>query len=147
MKCFKCGKGRLASKSVEISGDVRGETLTVRAEADVCSRCGFQVLSSDQSSAYGIAVADAYRKRHGLLTSKELKAIRKRLAMSQREFAEFLGAGVASVKRWEAGLIQDLAMDKLIRVGTDPQAARNNVKQLEQRLRHQQERVRFPVSG
>jgi putative zinc finger/helix-turn-helix YgiT family protein len=135
MKCFQCGKGRLLTKSVDIEGDVRGEPMTVRAETDVCGRCGFQFLSNAQSAAYGIAVADAYRKRHSLLTSKELKAIRKTLAMSQRDFAEFLGVGVASVKRWEAGLIQDQAMDKLIRLATDLGAARNNVKQLEGRLR------------
>jgi putative zinc finger/helix-turn-helix YgiT family protein len=135
MKCFRCGKGRFVSKSVEISGEIRGEPITVRAEADVCGRCGFQVLSNDQSTAYGIAVADAYRERHGLLTSTELKAIRRRLAMSQRDFAQFLEVGVASVKRWEAGLIQDQAMDKLIRLATDIGAARNNIKELERRLR------------
>lgn len=55
--------------------------------------------------------------------------------MSQRDFAAFLGVGVASVKRWEVGLIQDEAMDRLIRLATDPQVARTNAEQLERRLR------------
>ena len=136
MKCLQCGKGRLVGKSTEISGNV---------EADVCGKCGFQVLSNGQSSAYGIVIAEAYRERHGLLTSKELKTIRKRLSMSQRDFAAFLGVGIASVKRWEAVLIQDEAMDKLIRLRTDPQTARTNVEQLERRLGHRPEPVRLPV--
>ena len=147
MKCFQCGKGQLVSKSTEIAGKVRGETLTVRSEAAVCNMCGFQVLSKAQSSAYGIAVADAYRERHGLLTSKELKTIRKRLAMSQRDFAVFLGVGVASVKRWDAGLIQDEAMDRLVRLGTDPQAARTNLEQLERRLGDEPDPARLPVAA
>jgi len=134
MKCFQCGKGRLVNKFVEIPGQVRGESVSVHAEASVCGRCGFQVLSSAQSAAYGLAVADAYRERHGLLTSKELKEIRKTLAMSQRDLAAFLRIGVASVKRWEVGLIQDEAMDRLIRLGTNPQIARANAEQLERRL-------------
>lgn len=119
MKCFQCTEGRLVTKSVEISGTVRGDRLTVRTEADVCARCRFQVLSHDQSSAYGITIADAYRERHGLLTSKNLKNTRERLSMSQRDFATLLGFGVASVKRWEAGLIQNDATDKLIRLAIE----------------------------
>lgn len=40
----------------------------------------------------------------------------------------------ASPTRWEAGLVQDEAMDELIRVKADLPAARKNVKQLEKLL-------------
>jgi hypothetical protein len=40
--------------------------------------------------------------------------------MSQQEFANFLGVGVASVKRWELGKIQDKLHDDLIRQKTAP---------------------------
>ena len=53
--------------------------------------------------------------------------------MSQRAFAKFLRVGEASVKRWEAGLIQDEANDQLIRLRTNLEAARRNVSELEQR--------------
>ena len=42
--------------------------------------------------------------------------------------------GEASPKRWEAGLVQDEAMDELIRLKADLPSARNNVRQLESRL-------------
>jgi hypothetical protein len=51
--------------------------------------------------------------------------------MSFRAFAAYLKVGEASPKRWEAGLVQDAAMDELIRVKTDLPTARKNVKQLE----------------
>ena len=40
----------------------------------------------------------------------------------------------ASPKRWEAGLVQDDAMDELIRIKADLAAARKNVKQLQARI-------------
>jgi putative zinc finger/helix-turn-helix YgiT family protein len=109
MKCFECGQGRLMSGVTDLSGEVRGEKLTVRSEAMICKRCGARVLTDQQSAAYTVAISDAYRVKHGLLTSKDLKDLRARLALSQVAFARFLKVGVASVKRWEAGLIQDEA--------------------------------------
>jgi putative zinc finger/helix-turn-helix YgiT family protein len=100
----------------------------------VCSRCGFQVLTDEQSDAYTIASADAYRAKHHLLTTQELKQIRERLGMSFRAFARYLKVGEASPKRWEAGLVQDEAMDELIRLKTDLHSARGNAAQLERRL-------------
>jgi hypothetical protein len=54
--------------------------------------------------------------------------------MSFRTFAKYLKVGEASPKRWEAGLVQDEAMDELIRLKADLPSARNNVRQLESRL-------------
>jgi putative zinc finger/helix-turn-helix YgiT family protein len=131
MKCYNCGKGKQISKTAEIAGEVRGEKFSVVSEAMVCDRCGFQVLSDQQSAAYTVAISDAYRKERGLLTSKELKHIRKGLGFSQRDFAAFLKVSIASIKRWESGLIQDEAHDQLIRLRTDLEAARQNVSELE----------------
>lgn len=124
----------MTARTAEVTGEVRGEKLTVEVEATVCDRCGFQVLTEEQSAAYTVKISDAYREQHGLLTSAELKRIRKRLRMNQKEFAEYLGVGIASVKRWEAGLIQDAAMNELVRLKTDLQVARRNVRELELRL-------------
>jgi len=134
MKCFQCAKGKMTSKLTEMTARVRGEEIPVRAEAMVCGKCGFQVLTDEQSNAYTVASADAYRVKHGLLTSGELKGIRSRLGMSQQALANYLKAGVASVKRWESGLVQDEAMDQLIRLKGDLKAARENVTQLEARV-------------
>jgi putative zinc finger/helix-turn-helix YgiT family protein len=134
MKCFECDRGRLANGVMDLSGDVRGEKFSVRSEAMVCNRCGAHVLTDQQSGAYTVAISDVYRAKHGLLTSKDLKDIRARLGLSQAAFARFLRVGIASVKRWEAGLIQDEAHDQLIRLRTDLAEARHNVEELEQRL-------------
>jgi putative zinc finger/helix-turn-helix YgiT family protein len=131
MKCFQCEKGKMVSKLADMTAHVRSEEVPVRTEAMVCDRCGFQVLTDEQSAAYTIASADAYREKHNLLTTKEIKEIRGRLRMSFRAFAKYLKVSEASPKRWEAGLVQDEAMDELIRLKADLTAARENVKQLE----------------
>jgi putative zinc finger/helix-turn-helix YgiT family protein len=134
MKCFKCEKGKMGNKLAYMTAHVRGELVPVQTETMGCNRCGFQVLTDDQSAVYTIASADAYREKHGLLTTKELKEIRAGLRMSFRQFAKYLKISEASPKRWEAGLVQDEAMDELIRVKADFHLARENVKQLEARL-------------
>jgi putative zinc finger/helix-turn-helix YgiT family protein len=131
MKCFKCAKGTMMPAIAEMAATIRAEEIPVRAEAMVCRNCGFQVMTDAQSDAYGIASAEAYRAKHGLLTTAELKRVRERLGMSFRAFANYLQVGEASPKRWEAGLVQDRAMDELIRLKSDLAKARKNVAQLE----------------
>jgi putative zinc finger/helix-turn-helix YgiT family protein len=131
MKCFKCAKGKTMPAMAGMTSRVRGEEIPVRAEAMVCNRCGFHVMTDAQSDAYTIASADVYRARHGLLTTKELKEIRRRLGMSFRTFAKYLKVSEASPKRWESGLVQDQAMDELIRLKSDLVKARENVTRLE----------------
>ena len=130
MKCFQCANGKMMPSVADMTARVRGEEIPVRTEAMVCNRCGFHVMT-----AYTIASADAYRTKHGLLTTKELKQIRVHLRMSFRTFAKYLKVSEASPKRWEAGLVQDQAMDELIRLKSDPVTARENVTQLEAHLR------------
>src|ERR1035438_953663 len=134
MKCFQCAKGKMMPSVADMTARMRGEETPVRTEAMVCNRCGFHVMTDAQSDAYTIASADAYRAKHGLLTTKELKQIREDLRMSFRTFAKYLKVSEASPKRWEAGLVQDQAMDELIRLKSVLVTARENVSQLEAHL-------------
>jgi len=73
-------------------------------------------LADDHLDELGRRTSDAYRERHNLLTSREIKALRMSLNMSQRQFADFLRVGEASVKRWENWKVQDASSDELIRL-------------------------------
>jgi len=117
-------------QTAKIEADVRGEKHFVEVEAEVCNRCGEVAFDDAQADAYTIAGSDAYRLAHGLLTTGQIKAARKRLGLTQTQFAERLKVGVASVKRWELGAIQDESSDLLIRLSTDLDAARRNVREL-----------------
>ncbi len=122
MECLNCAK-QLRRKIAPITGFYDGETFTVKTQAIVCPYCGFSTVDAPHLDEYYRAVADAYRTAHGRLTSDQIVAARKRLKMSQRAFARFLGVGEASIKRWELGKVQDRAMDELIRLKTHPSYA------------------------
>ena len=135
MACFECGDGALRQGRVRLEGLRHGESFTAETEGLKCDRCGFETIDSVQSAEFTRLISDEYRKAHGLLTSDEIRSRRTRLAMSQQRFSEYLGTGVASVKRWELGQIQDRAMDELIRLKTDLEAARENLRSLEKQVR------------
>ncbi len=85
-------------------------------------------------AGFALRVADAYRQKHKLLTSSQIKDRRLDLGMSQQQFASYLGVRSSSVKRWELGYIQDKAMNDLIFLKTDPQRAEANVAEVFARL-------------
>jgi putative zinc finger/helix-turn-helix YgiT family protein len=134
-ECFECGHGTLVPGIVNLVGTRNDEEFAVRVHGLECSSCGFQTIDNSQSGEFTKAVSDAYRAAHGFLTGAEIKERRHDwLNMSHKTFAEYLGVGVASTKRWENGQVQDRAMDNLIRLKTDPQAARDSLKDLESQV-------------
>ena len=117
MICIKCENEVFAEKpNAIIEQEFRGEKLKVRITASACTKCGWTTLTLRQTDELRPLTADTYRVKHGLLTSKQIKAIRNLKGMSQRDFAAFLGVGEASVKRWETWLVQEQSSDQLVRM-------------------------------
>jgi putative zinc finger/helix-turn-helix YgiT family protein len=131
MRCIQCGAADLEERKIELAGSVRDESHTVRMRGLACPNCDYQTIDGSAMPEYARLLSDEYRAAHNLLTSDELRTLRERLGMSQAKFADYLGVGVASVKRWEMGRIQESAMDELIRLKTEPEAARRNLKTVE----------------
>lgn len=59
---------------------------------------------------------DAYRTSIGLLTSEEIKEIRKMYDLNQKEFSRILGWGDVTIGRYEKKLIQDETYDNIMRM-------------------------------
>jgi putative zinc finger/helix-turn-helix YgiT family protein len=116
IQCPECGDGYLQQRIASLTGSRKGESFTVDMEALVCPKCAFKTVPRERAAQFALRTANAYRKAHGLLTSLEIKDLRGRLRMTQKQFNEFLHVGEASVKRWELGEIQSPAMDRLIRL-------------------------------
>lgn len=113
-KCLNCDQADLESNIVQLTGRVRGEDYVVEMLGLKCPHCGYQTVDGTAMPEYGRLLADKYRTSHGLLTSDDIRTRRERLGMSQQAFADYLGVGVASVKRWEMGKIQDARNNALI---------------------------------
>ncbi len=67
-----------------------------------------------------IRLYDIYKKQMNLLTSNEIKNIRKKYNMTQKEFALVLGVGEITIHRFENGSIQTDGVDSIIRLSDNP---------------------------
>ena len=66
-----------------------------------------------------LAANDEYRKMKGLLTTGEIKKIRQCYDLTQKELANLLGWGGATIQRYETKLIQDETYDSILRMIMD----------------------------
>ncbi|MDO5568967.1 MAG: DUF4065 domain-containing protein [bacterium] len=63
---------------------------------------------------------DIYKKQNNLLTNGEIKKIRQKYNLTQKDFALAIGVGEITVHRFENGSIQTEAVDSIMRLANDP---------------------------
>ena len=127
MICLSCDSANIRDIRVKCEGKIKDELLDVIANKMVCDDCGESFLNEEQMSSFRRILADAYRQKHGLLTSSEIKAYRKKLGLNQIDFARLIGAGDSSIKRWESNRVQDKVYDMIIRSRCDPSYISDNI--------------------
>jgi putative zinc finger/helix-turn-helix YgiT family protein len=100
---------------------VNGEEIAVPSAAHFgCPKCGEIVLRYRDSRRLGEDAVTIYRKKHGLLSADEIRALRERFDLTQADLAHLLRLGANTVSRWESGRnVQTAAMDILLRLIRD----------------------------
>jgi len=118
MNTLNCPKGHgvMEIRPVKKELTFKGVDLTVATDSYVCSTCGIEAGTTNTAGAWQHAIADAYRAKKGLLTSDEIKDLRKARNLTQRQLAEIMNIGIASIKRWETGTVQSASMDTALRM-------------------------------
>lgn len=101
---------------------VKGEDTEINALVTKCCNCGNEIWNEELDSQNIKQAYDAYRAKHKLLTSEQIKAIRDKYAISQSTFARALGLGEKTITRYERGSIQDRAHNGLILLAERPDA-------------------------
>jgi putative zinc finger/helix-turn-helix YgiT family protein len=130
MECLNCNNQVMIESNLRFEQELKGVIVEFVAPANKCPKCGMVVSTPEQKRTGMIRMADAYREKCKLLTSSEIREFRRKLGdMGQEKFAEFLGVGVASLKRWETYSIQDPSSDELIRLKCDSGYAAANLVQ------------------
>lgn len=67
-----------------------------------------------------IRLYEIYKKQNGLLTIEEIKSIRRKYGLNQKEYAQAIGVGEITVHRFENGSIQTEAVDAIMRLSQNP---------------------------
>lgn len=118
--CPACGTMMKATRG-SLRTPVGGEEIAVRHVAHFkCPKCGEQVLSYTQARRFEEDALALYRKKYGLLSGDEIRALRDHHGLTQVELARLLRLGPNTISRWEAGRnVQTAALDVLLRLIRD----------------------------
>jgi len=121
------GHGTMPLKKIQKKISFREVEIAVAAEVYVCPVCKLEAGTLQQTAGLQLIIADAYRKKVGLLTGQQIRALRQRAHITQEELAARTGAGIASIKRWEGTQIQTKSMDGILRKALAESKPENNV--------------------
>jgi putative zinc finger/helix-turn-helix YgiT family protein len=117
-RCGKCGHKEMQLATVLYTTTIAhdGRAYHVEVPALTVPQCGnCQSISIDDEADRQISAA--FRREARLLAPEEIRQGREKLELTQKEFANLLGVGEATVSRWETGAqIQQRAMDRFLRV-------------------------------
>ena len=118
MKTANCprGHGPMELKKLHKEKTFKGVDIDYMAEAFVCPVCGLEAGTVQTAAGVQRAIADVYREKVSLLTSREIKSLRKAKGFTQQQLADATNVGIASIKRWETGMIQSRSMDHALRI-------------------------------
>lgn len=119
MKCPSCGVAELVRDTRDLPYTYKGEATTIPAvSGDFCPACDEAVLEAGESSRVSAAML-AFNKQvnASIVDPGFITAVRKKLALDQREAAEIFGGGVNAFSRYENGKTKPpLALVKLLKV-------------------------------
>ena len=117
-RCGKCGQKSMRLETMFYATTIEhdGRSYHVQIPALAVPRCGkCQAISIDDEADQQISAA--FRREARLLSPEEIRRGREKLGQTQKQFANLLGIGEATVSRWETGAqIQQRAMDRFLRV-------------------------------
>lgn len=114
--CPECG-AKLSRETRSVSYTYKGHHIEISQPGEWCPACNEGVLSRDDMKATEKALHDFKARIDGLLTSDEVREIRKRIALSQKAAAEIFGGGPNAFSRYERGeAMQMKAVDTLLRL-------------------------------
>lgn len=116
--CPICGEGKIAERIITGEFEYKGKKCPIPDyHVFVCKHCSEQIVSPETLKATEKKLTDFCRKTDGLLTSNEIKAIRKKMGKTQIEMAALLEVGKKNFARYENGQVtQSKPMDMLLRI-------------------------------
>jgi len=119
--CENCGKEQKAIiKEIEKEFVVKDETIKARITVCECRECHKEIWEEVLEKENEAKVFSLYRKKVGLLSSEQIKAIREGYGLSQKMFSILLGFGAKTITRYENNSVQDESHNLLMKLMNDP---------------------------
>lgn len=114
--CMCCMKEHEV-KTVRIIDDniYKGVDIKYPAFYYYCENADEYYNDENQLSENDLSMKNEYRKKVGLLTSKEIISIREKYNISQTDLCILLGWGGKTITRYEGHQVQDMAHDSILR--------------------------------
>ena len=122
-KCSCSGSVQSEKKRIDIDWSINREIIQLNMEVPTCASCQEVILSKDVEDLLRQEALKLYKKRHGLMSGKEIYHIRTNvLKMSRKKFADYVGTSHLSVWDWEKkNRPQGKSVDELIRIKSSPE--------------------------
>ncbi|MGD9679105.1 MAG: type II TA system antitoxin MqsA family protein [Vulcanibacillus sp.] len=115
--CFKCNAMMETNiKSIKKVFRVKGEQIIQKNEVLFCKKCDTELFNEEYDSRSINKAFAEYRRRHNILSPVEIKNIREKYKVSQKDFALILGFGEITITRYENGMIPDKPYSERIRM-------------------------------
>jgi HTH-type transcriptional regulator / antitoxin MqsA len=117
MKCPSCGMMDLVREVRDVPFIYKGKSLTVPAQpGEYCSVCGESVWDDSEAARYE-AVIQPFIVAVNNAGMPDLRAIRKRLRLTQSQAGKYFGGGVTAFSRYESGkTAPPVALVKLLKL-------------------------------
>jgi len=118
--CPNCGTLMKEARG-RLKVPINGEEVSMPSASHLkCPKCGEIVLRFQEAKRLHEDAGEIYRRKHGLLSADEIRAIRDHFNLTQADLARLLRLGANTVSRWESGRnVQTAAMDMLLRLIRD----------------------------
>lgn len=100
--------------------EVKGVEIEFEEYYMIDPESGEEIFNRELEIENDLRLYDIYKKTQGLLTSSDIKNIRGKYDMTQKEFALAIGVGEVTIHRFENGSIQTDSVDSIIRLSSDP---------------------------
>ena len=98
----------------------RGEKYTVNVRYYQCEDTGEQFTTTEQDNLWTGELYDQYRKKHGIPSAQEIKALRENYGLNRTQLSRMLGFGINQLKNYEDGQVPSESNGKMLRIVSNP---------------------------
>lgn len=103
-QCPICGEFESEHRVKNVPYTYRGVQFYIDQPAEWCGACGEGIINAKDNKVVMLDIQSHKARIDGLLTPVEIKDVRKKLKLSQKDASYLFGGGVNAFNRYEGGV-------------------------------------------